>query len=317
MGIFDEDGQAEVLSLSDEDIAKRVIDAEKPEDEIVEENNSEERQGTDLPQPNQDNIDEEANNQEPQDTVEKPAKEVNDDGEQTTETPASAGQAEVVPIKEHELIKKNYAEVRSWSSKLSNENRDLKNRIAELEAATKIPALVATPSVDEDKLLADIINNPSQTIEKIVQDRLAEALKPQEEAKRAEALRQEFSTAYAECANDWGQLNTKEGQEAVVLKMTELSSMAGDVDAWKKDPSTYILRASKSLWGIPTKTDQAAIDAAVNAARAKLRAEMSELPSNMTITNSGNQQILENEKDPAEMIRGEMRMHSGTNIFGE
>lgn len=242
-----------------------------------------------------------------EDTEDNPTDDGSPDDEQTSEAdseeagtdePQDDGQVQQPAEDYQQLIEKinqleqNYANVRSWASRTSNEKAELERRLAQYEQVSSNQQVQSEP---EDDLEA-LVGNTRGYIQSVVKEIMGPILEEREMSRR----NAEFSRSYKECAEAWSQLNTEQGQNAVVAKMTELSIMDGDEKAWQKDPSRYIFKASKALWGIPKMTDKAAIEAAQKAGREQLRRELeSQNKNGRSVTPNANQQI-KNKRDSSE-----------------
>lgn len=313
--IFGSEGQADYESLSDEAFA--ALEDEQPVEERQEEEKpleeAEEIQNT-----------EEASSPEPEEG------QTSEEGGAEEAPAEEAGQADE-GSDELARLRKNYNELRSWDTKVAQENAELKRQLAALKnAPAPFPAAPAAPapapmSEDDAEAVKNrvrmLVNDPSAFIAPMLDERLKPLLEKEQQreaAAKEEQEKQEFNSTYAECSSCWNQLSTPEGQKEMVAEMVKLSQMkTGTTDAWQHEPARYIFDACRSLWGLPKVNNPEVVEAAKKAERDAVMAEMNSRgsKSGLAINNTGNK-IQDEKKEPeVDPIIDEMMKAKSLGLF--
>lgn len=276
MSMFD--GQAEGISLSDEALFGE-------EAEPI----TEERQDNAPPQTETD----------AQQSPEPPAEggQTSDSTATDTDTAPQDGQAVINP--EFDKLNGQYNEIRAAFTRKAQEAAEEKRLRMAAEAQIqqlKHAASLLDP-VRKEEMLQKMLENPYSAIEEaalpLVEQRVAEALKPIMEENQKKEEEQAFTTAMKAITTDFPNANSKEEQTQLIRKMVEISETYGDRNLWRRNPAGMLKQAALELYGVPQKVDQSAIDAAVTAAKNKTAADIAAkeaAKTGLTINQQNNQQ---------------------------
>ena len=310
------DGQVEVHPLSDEALLARmeaeegqVEDTQPQKDDTatVEESGAEAGEGAPAgtsPEPEADATTPEA---EPEAQAEPETQaEPEDKAAATEET-------------ELEKLRKQYNDLRAWSTRLSMENSRLRQQ-TEATPAPPEKAAEAEPKSPQD-FLKDLVNNGEQgfnaAVDRRAREIAQELVAPLLAEREQERLKEYYRVAFNEATDNWKQLNTEEGKSAMIHRMVEMASEDGRPDGWLHEPDRYIFRACKELWGYPKVVDTDAIEAARRMEREAVVREYAEkqAKSGLATHPAANKDNSQNEKTPEELVKEEMRDSWYSGVF--
>lgn len=227
------------------------------------------------------------------------------EGEQTsTGTDADTGTAPqdgqaVETNPELDKINNQYTEIRAAFTRKAQEAAEEKRLRLAAEAQLKQLQRAASllDPVRKEEMLQKMLENPYSAIEEaalpLVEQRVAEALKPIMEENQKKEEEQAFNTAMKAITTDFPNANSKEEQTQLIRKMVEISETYGDRNLWRRNPAGMLKQAALELYGVPQKVDQSAIDAAVTAAKNKTAADIAAkeaAKTGLTINQQNNQQ---------------------------
>ena len=262
MSIFGEEGQAEVLSLSDE----ALFAAEERQDE----------------EPT------------PQDA---PSQEV----VEATAGPAEDGQPEAAPegqadprdtrIAELEqqiaAANRQYAEIRKLDTRVAMENGELRRQLARLQTEQQakpahIPPAALTPEAQRafaERFLA----NPSGTLQELlgkqIQTQAEAAARSMVEPLQKQERSRQINAAVRDAGKELEQLYPQAADPKERIKLFgllgQLAEQAGmRRDGWTNNPGVFLQQAALRLYGLPKQIDQDAINQAVEKGKANALAEL-------------------------------------------
>ena len=214
-----------------------------------------------------------------------------------TDTAPQNGQAVINP--ELDKLNGQYNEIRAALTRKEQEAAEEKRLRMAAEAQIqqlKNAASLLDPARKEE-MLQKMLENPYSAIEEaalpLVEQRVAEALKPiMEENQKKEELRA-FDTAMNAIMTDFPEAKDRESQKQLIGKMVEISETYGDRNLWRKNPMGMLKQAAIEIYGIPKQVNQTAIDAAVAAAKQQTAADIAakeSAKSGLTINQQNNQQ---------------------------
>lgn len=297
MSMFD--GQAEGISLSDEALFGE-------ETEPI----TEERQDNAPPQTETD----------AQQSPDTPA-----EGEQTSniattdaDTAPQDGQAVTNP--EFDKLNGQYNEIRAAFTRKAQEAAEEKRLRMAAEAQIqqlKHAASLLDP-VRKEEMLQKMLENPYSAIEEaalpLVEQRVAEALKPIMEENQKKEESRAFDTAMNAIMTDFPEAKDRESQKQLIGKMVEISETYGDRNLWRRNPMGMLKQAAFEIYGVPKQVDQTAIDAAVAAAKQQTAADIAAKESaktGLTINQQNNQQKTAAPSYEEEVINGILAVKRG------
>lgn len=298
MAIFGDDGQVGALSLSDEAI---YADEERQDEEQ-------------LPLAEPDDAIEAEDHTSGDDEAEDSSI-ADEDGatEDDSDAEAPNGQAEAL-ANELASLRQQYDNLRKWTTQTAMRNSELQRQIEQTQNSSQ-PA--QTPEqVEEAKkaFLRDLLENPNDLINKAVEERVAEVLRPIMAERQRMDINRRVGEAIDDVATGWSQARTEDGKQAVVKKMFELAAQTGNATAWQEDPSKYAIAACRSLWGWPSHVDASAIEAARKAAVQAAREQLPVNKEGLYVNQNSNKQQ-NKELSPEETILAEMRSTMGGGLF--
>lgn len=215
------------------------------------------------------------------------------EGEQTSDSTAPEadtappdGQAVANP--EFDKLNSQYTEVRAAFTRKAQEAAEEKRLrlAAEVKLAQMERAAALLDPVKKEEMLQRMLTDPSSVIEEaalpLIEQRVAEAMKPIMEENQQKMEVQTFNAALDGITTVFPEAKGKEQQKELISKMVEVSRGYGDPMLWKKNPAGMLKQAALELYGVPKQIDQAAIDAAVAAAKQQAAASAGARESSKT-----------------------------------
>lgn len=209
--------------------------------------------------------------------AEEPAPEAQPEPEAKEEKPEPPA-AEMVEKSRYEAAVREMNARQREAAESSKRLRELEQRLREMED-NALQMSFHKPMTDEEKAayLQGLRNDPKATViesvqpvfEKMMDMRLREERQRFDELQRKQESDNAFRDAYNALAEEWTQLKDPNNSGEVVQKMFELAETATrynaggpDREAWRAAPEMYLRQAVSTLYGTPTRIDQASIEAA-------------------------------------------------------
>lgn len=275
MSIFGDEGQADVRSLSDESLFEERQDTEDwPQEEPNEDNEYQEEEVEEAESEGEDEREAESEQQE--------------DVEQNPQ------QGQVQQLEQQlASLRSQYDNLRAFATKVSMERADMGRALAAAQKQASEPQKTPEQIEQEKKeYLTKLVSDPEgllgETMESLVQERVAEVLRPIMEERQRAATNQRIASALEDVATGWQQAQSIDGKKAVLAQMVNLSRQMGNEEAWKQNPHQFAIAASRTLWGWPSRVDQNAVEAAKQAAVMANREQQTLNKEGLSINRSAN-----------------------------
>ena len=217
----------------------------------------------------------------------------------TTDSDTAPQDGQSVTNPEFDKLNSQYTEVRANLTRKEQEAAEEKRLrlAAEVKLAQMERAAALLDPVRKEEMLQRMLTDPGSVIEEaalpLIEQRVAEAMKPIMEENQQKMEVQTFNAALDGITTVFPEAKGKEQQKELISKMVEVSRGYGDPMLWKKNPAGMLKQAALELYGVPKQIDQAAIDAAVAAAKQQTAAAINAKESaktGLTINQQNNQQ---------------------------
>lgn len=297
MAIFDGEGQATEVSLSDESLMELA--------------NAEERQETESGAPAAEDTIEEQEAEKGETPEEDPGQEQK--AEESSPAPQGITEKKEEPQQNAELarLQKQYNDLRAWTTRVAQENSLLKK--AQADHAALAQKQVEQPKEPKD-FLKDLVNGGEDGLKRLIEKEATKLVQPILTERQEAGRRQRFSAAFSEIEKEWSQLSANENRQAMIKEMVDIAEREGNIEAWRDKPDFYMFRACRSLWGMPKVADPAAIEAARKAEREAVIREYEEKQkkAGLTVQTAANKAERAEKLSPEEQIAADiMKVGSG------